>query len=73
MTIQCKREEPAAYSNTPRCLICTQPLLVRIVRGRRSGKPFVMLICSQDARHFRAFINDRDYVAQVLERLEDRA
>ena len=54
-----------------RCLVCGEALLVRLARGRKSGKPFLMLICRADGRHFRGFINDRTYVRQVLERLEN--
>ena len=53
------------------CLVCREPLTVRLARGRKSGKPFVMLICSKDGRHFRAFINDQEYVSRVLEGAED--
>lgn len=52
------------------CLICQQPLTLRLARGRKSGKPFLMLICPSDGRHFRGFINDQEYVRQVLARLE---
>ena len=52
------------------CLICQQPLTLRLARGRKSGKPFLMLICQVDGRHFRGFINDQQYVRQVLTRLE---
>jgi hypothetical protein len=52
------------------CPLCQQPLALRLARGRKSGKPFIMLICPQDGRHFRAFINDQAYVRQVLEKLE---
>ena len=52
------------------CLVCKEPLTVRLARGRKSGKPFVMLICSKDGRHFRAFINDQEYVSRVLESAE---
>jgi hypothetical protein len=52
------------------CLVCTTPLTLRLVRGRKSGKPFLMLICPVDGRHFRGFITQRDYVAGVLVRLE---
>ena len=44
---------------------------MKLTRGRKSGKPFVMLICSRDGRHFRAFINDQEYVSRVLESAED--
>ena len=53
------------------CLVCREPLTVRLARGRKSGKPFVMLICSKDGRHFRAFINDQEYVSRVLKSAED--
>ena len=52
------------------CLICGQPLAVRLAHGRRSGKPFVSLVCPVDGRHFRAFINDRAFVDGFLARLE---
>ena len=52
------------------CLICQQPLTLRLARGRKSGKPSLMLVCPQDGRHFRGFINDQAYVKQVLARLE---
>ena len=53
-----------------RCLVCSEALLVRPARGRKSGKPFLMLVCGRDGRHFRAFVNDQEYVRGVLERLE---
>ena len=52
------------------CLVCASALALRLVRGRKSGKPFLMLICPIDGRHFRGFITHRDYVAGVLARLE---
>ena len=54
------------------CLVCQQPLTLRLARGRKSGKAFLMLLCAQDGRHFRGFINDREYVDKVLARLEDQ-
>ena len=48
------------------CLVCGQQLTLRFAQGRKSGKTFLMLICSQDGRHFRGFINDREYVDKVL-------
>jgi len=59
-------------STKPPCPVCRQPLDLRIARGRKSGKTFLMLICAHDARHFRGFINDRTYVEGVLSRLEGR-
>jgi hypothetical protein len=52
------------------CLICQQPLVLRLTKGRKSGKPSLMLICPQDGRHFRGFITLQSYVRQVLARLE---
>ena len=52
------------------CLICGDPLTVRLARGRKSGKPFIMLICGSDGRHFRGFITDQSYVSELLARLE---
>ena len=54
------------------CLVCRKPLAVRLARGRKSGKPSIMLICPSDGRHFRGFINDRAYVGQVLALLESQ-
>jgi hypothetical protein len=52
------------------CLICSTPLTLRLARRRKSGKPFLMLICPIDGRHFRAFVTDKAYVSAVLARLE---
>ena len=52
------------------CLVCSEPLTIRLATGRKSQKTFLMLVCGRDGRHFRGFINDRDYVDKVLARLE---
>ena len=52
------------------CLVCGQQLTIRLAKGRKSQKTFLMLLCTQDGRHFRGFINDRVYVDKVLARLE---
>ena len=54
------------------CPVCGIGLEIRLARGRRSGKAFLMAVCPQDGRHIRAFINDKDYVAQVLDRLDEK-
>lgn len=54
------------------CLVCGEPLSFRSAAGRKSKKPFLMLVCPVDGRHFRAFITDRDYVSGVFELLEDQ-
>ena len=61
--------------NTPQeipCLVCRKPLALRLARGRKSGKPFIMLVCPSDGRHFRGFISDQTYVRGVLALLEDQ-
>ena len=52
------------------CLVCGQQLTIGLAKGRKSGKTFVQLKCSQDGRHFRGFIEDPGYVDGVLARLE---
>lgn len=49
-----------------KCLICSSPLSVRMAKGRKSNKPFILLVCPKDGRHFRAFISDQEYIAKVL-------
>ena len=48
------------------CPVCSIPMTVRIARGRKSNKPFLMIVCPKDGRHFRGFISDQDYVRGVL-------
>jgi hypothetical protein len=50
------------------CPICLNPLSVRVAKGRKSNKPFIMLVCDRDGRHFRGFITDQKYVESVLEK-----
>ncbi len=52
------------------CLVCKAPLTVRMARGRKSSKPFLMLVCPTSGKHFRAFITDQTYVAGVLAKRE---
>ncbi len=53
------------------CPICGMDLMIRLAHGRKSGKPFVMLICPRDGRHIRAFINDKEFVFSVLSKLQN--
>lgn len=53
--------------NSALCPVCTSPLDIRPSRGRRSGKPFLMLICPHNGRHFRGFITDPTFVRSVTE------
>ena len=57
-------------ANAPLCPICGKPLSIGLARGRKSKKLFVMLLCAQDGRHFRGFINHRPYVERVLDSLD---
>jgi hypothetical protein len=54
------------------CPVCSTGLVIRLVHGRKSGKPFVMLICPKDGRHIRAFINDKKFVGEVLVKLQTK-
>ena len=52
--------------NNINCPICANPLSITIARGRKSSKPFIMLKCDRDGRHFRGFITDQEYVNRVI-------
>ena len=54
------------------CPVCKGELCIRLARGRKLGKLFVMVVCPMDGRHFRGFITDQPYVVDILSRLEDR-
>ena len=62
-------ESPAAYSNTPNCLVCGEALDLRQTQGRSSRKPSLMFLCPVDGRHFRVFVTYSPYVEAVLGRL----
>ena len=51
------------------CPVCSSGMDLRPAKGRKSGKPFIMLVCSQDGRHFRGFITYQPFVQKVLENL----
>ncbi len=55
------------------CPVCGTGLEVRLARGRKSGKAFIMAVCPVDGRHIRSFINDAEYVRRVIERLDARS
>jgi len=57
---------------TVSCHICQASLEVKLARGRKSGKPFVMLACPEDGRHIRAFIADRTYVENLIGQAEEK-
>lgn len=55
----------------PGCPLCSGKLEVRPSKGRKSGKPFIMWLCSVDGRHFRAFITYQPYVKEVMDRVNE--
>jgi hypothetical protein len=54
-------------ASAPLCPVCNKPLSIGLARGRKSGKLFIMLLCAQDGRHFRGFINHQPYVERVMD------
>lgn len=54
-------------NNTIACPVCRGHVSVSQAVGRKSQKPFVMLKCDKDGRHFRAFITDQQYVKKVID------
>jgi len=57
--------------NTTPCPVCGQPMSFRPATGRKSGKPFIQILCAQDGRHFRGFIGDKSYIDKVFNHLEE--
>ena len=70
MTSMIDNGNSAAYSNTPNCMVCGEPLDLRRTQGRRSRKPSLMFVCLVDGRHFRAFVTYQPFVDAVLGRLD---
>jgi predicted RNA-binding Zn-ribbon protein involved in translation (DUF1610 family) len=69
MTIN--EQRPSSKSNQSlQCPVCGEAMAFQIARGRKSGKPFLMVKCLQDGRHFRGFVGDKIYVEKLLEHLE---
>jgi predicted RNA-binding Zn-ribbon protein involved in translation (DUF1610 family) len=61
---------PVNQNQSLRCPVCGEPMAFQIARGRKSGKPFLMVKCLRDGRHFRGFVGDKIYVEKLLEHLE---
>ena len=53
--------------NTIDCPVCSKPLSISVAKGRKSNKPFIMLKCEQDGRHFRGFITDQEFVHRIFQ------
>ena len=51
------------------CPVCATPLTIAPARSRKARNPklFLMLVRPQDGRHFRGFINDKEFVNRALE------
>ena len=58
--------------NEVKCPVCGTELSLAPAKSRKSRNPkqFLMLVCPTDGRHFRGFINDREFVRQVMQRAE---
>ena len=54
------------------CPVCQASMNLKPCRGK-TGKSSLMFICPKNGRHFRAFIADQTYVADVLAHLEGLA
>ena len=55
------------------CPVFGAGLRLSSARSRKAKNPktFLMLVCPNDGKHFRGFINDKDFVSHVLESAED--
>ncbi len=53
------------------CLICRGPVNLTLHTRKKPGKPFLMLLCQIDSRHYRAFINDEAYVRNIAATLRE--
>ena len=57
------------------CPVCGTPLRLTPARSRKAKRPktFLMLVCPEDGRHFRGFIQDRGFVGRVVDAAEEQA
>ena len=53
------------------CPICGEMLQVKVTRSRKDHVA-LMLVCPTTGKHFRGFINDQDYIEDVIGRLDGR-
>ena len=51
------------------CPVCGVALELSLAHSRKAKKQktFLMLDCPEDGRHFRGFINDREFVGRALD------
>ena len=52
--------------NLPGCMVCHGPIRISLTR-KGNG---LCLQCQKDARHYRAFVMDKEFVQGVLRRAE---
>ena len=50
------------------CPVCIEPLKLSRAQSRKSKRPklFLMLVCPNDGRHFRGFINDQGFISHLV-------
>ena len=53
------------------CHICQAFLKVKLARGKKSGKPFVMPTRPEDGKHIRAIAADRAFVENRIGQAEE--
>jgi predicted RNA-binding Zn-ribbon protein involved in translation (DUF1610 family) len=73
MEVKIGENNGVSQNQSPACPVCGNPLSLRIAKGRKSNKPFIMLMCVIDGRHFRGFIGDRSYIQQVMNQIDSKA
>lgn len=52
------------------CPVCQTELELAPAQSRKKKRLCLMLVCPASATHFRAFINDQEFVKQVMARLD---
>ena len=62
-------QETSEHNTVPHCLVCGTTLSLRPAQGRKSLKPFIMMICPINGRHIRGFITDQEFVNKIMDRL----
>lgn len=63
------REPTVAHSRAV-CPVCGSILEISLRKTKATGKDFINIVCLIDPKHYRAFINDQDFVRKTVEELE---
>lgn len=53
------------------CPVCKHKLDIGLRQNERNERFYLMMVCPVDGAHFRAFINDRDYVAKAVKGVQE--